>query len=213
MTGRWTKRWTRRWTRRWNALRSDERGFTLVELLIAGAMLVVVVGATLDLLTSTNDVTAKDQQRPAAIAEAQVGLARMTRELRQATHVFAVGGAPIAAFPASGSSIEVQKTIGGVTMRVLYDCGVQPAGTADFACVRSGSSILTAPLSSTGGERILPHVLNGTVRDPGDPVFTLSAADFVAVRVVVPESGGASNGFTSSLALAGGVFMPNLGSP
>lgn len=69
------------------ALRRDERGFTLVELLIATSIGLVVVGAALAMFIGGVRSEPKTATKVAAIQDARVTLDRITRELRQALDV------------------------------------------------------------------------------------------------------------------------------
>src|SRR5680860_377137 len=73
--------------RRLERLRREERGITLIELLITAVILNVVLFAILGLLDMSARAVPKDLARAAAIQESQAGLYRMTRELRQAHQI------------------------------------------------------------------------------------------------------------------------------
>ena len=68
-------------------LARDERGFTIVELTIAGALLVVIVGAVLSLLDSGTRAERVSQARHSAELTLRGALTQMTTELRQATAI------------------------------------------------------------------------------------------------------------------------------
>src|SRR3954451_322128 len=91
-------------------LRREESGFTLVELLVAAGLMLVVVGAALALLDSSNTIAARDQERTHAIREAQVGVQSMTRELRQAFSIVS----------SSPSSIEFHVLRGGGLLDLVH---------------------------------------------------------------------------------------------
>ena len=65
-------------------IRGEEAGYSLIELMIVASMMVVVLGAVLSLGDAAQRSTPKDLERAHAIRDTQVGLHRMTRELRQA---------------------------------------------------------------------------------------------------------------------------------
>lgn len=62
----------------------DERGFTLVELLVVAALMVVVVGAAMGLLLSAGNSEAGTARRSDASMRTQVAMERLTREMHQA---------------------------------------------------------------------------------------------------------------------------------
>ncbi|HEX3360079.1 MAG TPA: prepilin-type N-terminal cleavage/methylation domain-containing protein [Solirubrobacterales bacterium] len=74
-------------TMRLRRIARDERGVTLVELLVASAMGVVVMGAVASLVISAVRAQPKISQEANNITTAQWVLARMTRELRNGVHV------------------------------------------------------------------------------------------------------------------------------
>lgn len=65
----------------------QEKGVALTEVLVAGLLLVVMLSAVLNLLDSAVRQAPRDQERAHVVRDAQVGLYRMTRELRQAYEI------------------------------------------------------------------------------------------------------------------------------
>src|SRR3712207_1379565 len=74
-------------------LRAEQSGFTLIEVMVAAALLSVVLGAVLALSETGSRVAQRDLVRANAIEEVQNGVARMDRELRTATQVYSPTGA------------------------------------------------------------------------------------------------------------------------
>jgi len=179
---------------------ADERGFTLIEVLLVSTLLIVVLGAILSMLDTTSRVSARDQERPIAIREGQVGLYRMTRELRQATQLYSL----------TDYRAEVQVTVGGVAQRVLYACDVTPAGSSYRQCTRAASTNLSAALSP-GTTAVVERLQNGTSADPVDPVFTLSSSSYAKVSLLVPENPEWAGDSRRSTAFKDGFYMRNLG--
>ena len=176
-----------------NAAR-DEDGFSLIELLVAASLMVVVFGAALALFDTTARIAPKDQERAHAIRDAQVGLHRMTRELRQADAVYA----------ATPTLLDVQLTIGGVPTRVVYDCD-RPR------CLRREIVGGTSPAAGQG-DVVLERLLNGT---PEKPVFRYSPPgalppQSVEVSVIVPASGGRGDGHRHKVVLEDGLAFRNV---
>ena len=175
-----------------NAAR-DESGFSLIELLVAATLMVVVFGAALALFDTTARIAPKDQERAHAIRDAQVGLHRMTRELRQADAVYA----------ATATLVDVQLTIGGVSTRVVYDCN-RPR------CVRRAGAGTGPPAGQ--GELVLERLRNGTSQEP---VFRYSPPgalppNSVDVSVIVPASGDRGDGHRHSVVLEDGLALRNV---
>ena len=172
----------------------SESGWALIELMVVVSLLGLVMAAVLTLLDTTARVAPRDQERAHAIREAQVGLHRMVRELRQAYGVNAT----------TRNYIDVNVTIGDQGRRVVYDC--------DFPrCVRREGAVgPTVPSGS--GEVVIARLLNGT---PADPVFTFSPAnrfppDHVSARVRVPASGERSEGHRHNVVLDDGFALRNV---
>jgi type II secretory pathway pseudopilin PulG len=183
-------------------LRREESGFTLVELLVAAGLMLVVVGAALALLDSSNTIAARDQERTHAIREAQVGVQSMTRELRQAFSI--VSSSPY--------SIEVHVLRGGADHDVTYDCtGTSSAGPPLGQCVRyeTGGS----------GQGAASTVVDRLINKPGSgrpPVFAYTTngagrTTYGTVHVEVPSKGERAQGYSYRVVFDDGFFMRNLG--
>ena len=170
-----------------------ESGYTIVEALLVFALLAVVMGATLGLLDTSAKILPKERERAEAIRESQVGLARITRELRQASQVLAP---PFAAPQASTSHTLVVKTkVNGTLTTVTYHC-TDPSPTLPGArACRRGQQIL------------IDRVLNW------ETVFTRTADNYLIVRVEVPASGERTLGHKHRVILDDGVFMRNVATP
>jgi type II secretory pathway pseudopilin PulG len=184
-----------------------EAGFTLVEVLIALVVLIVVLLATGFVLSLTARVAVREQDRAFALGDARVGLARMTRELRQAVQIYST----------SGAVMDVKVVTEGQPMRVLYRCDWQPGGASYRQCVRAASTNLTQQPDASTGQPVVDRVLNGTSAAPGDPtVFTFSPNDtsptYVEAKVVLPAKGKSSAGYNHSIVLDDGFYLRNLGS-
>src|SRR3954454_9136727 len=104
----------------------DESGWTLVELTIAAALLAVVLTAVLTLLDMTNRQAPGDQERAHDLRETQVGVYRMTRELRQGYSL---------ALP-SPDAVGAHVYAGGADHDVVYDCPGSSATPGYGQCIR-----------------------------------------------------------------------------
>ena len=136
--------------------RADE-GFTLIEVLVAMSIFFVILGVTLGLLTNVARGVKKDEARTQAAEEAQIGVGRMVRELRQADEVVDM----------TGSAMDVIARIGGNSVHLRYDCDVaspdDPGNPFDQfyrRCVRRTAPV-TDPTSPT--PPALPPLTDGTV--------------------------------------------------
>jgi hypothetical protein len=129
---------------------AEDAGFTLVELLVASALAIVVFGAVLAMLESSQQVQARDTEWALTLQEDRAGLARMVRDIRQATKVE----------EAKPSAIFFLATIGGKSWKIKYECNVSQSGTTYSQCVRLAAEEGKA-LPGTG-PAIVKDVVNGT---------------------------------------------------
>jgi type II secretory pathway pseudopilin PulG len=178
-------------------------GFMLIELLVVVALLVVVLGATLTLLEVGTHTAARDQQFANEIADAQAGLARMVREVRQASSVTAT----------TPNSIDFVLTLGGLARRVLYECDVPGPAPPYNRCVRLSAAPGAALPALATATPVVPRIANGT---PADPVFAFSpdgiAPTYLEARLELPAAGelAAGRGLNHNTVLDSGVYLRNL---
>ena len=189
----------------------SESGFTLVELLVSMSLLTVVIGGLLGLAESVLPVAARDQERAHVLNQAQSGMDRMTRELRQATRVVWTSPTTDAIW------VEVDRT--GTTVEVLYDCRVQPVGKPYRQCVRATGTDPAVSPSAANGRVVIDRVLNGTAAAPTHPsvfAFSPNAASPVQIstEIVVAAQGErhSSHDYRHLIVLDDGFYMRNLGS-
>jgi hypothetical protein len=171
---------------------SGEAGYGLVELMMVSSLLIIVLGAILALGETTQRIAPKESERAHVIREAQVGLHRMTRELRHASQAPTV----------TGSTIQATVLVaGGIPRTVRYDCDeAHPTDSAYTRCLRhvlSGSTW-------TGGEVVIDRVLNGAT------VFSLTPPDYVGAKVEVAARGNLKDGYDHRVILEDGIYMRNL---
>jgi type II secretory pathway pseudopilin PulG len=178
---------------------SGEAGYALVELMVVASLLVIVLGAILALGEATQRIAPKESERAHVIREAQVGLHRMTRELRHAYSALPTVAAPTV----SGSTMQANVLrAGGVPKTVRYDCDeAHPTDSAYTRCVRQE---LLSGGTWSGQEVVIDRVLNGTA------VFSLTPPDYVAARVEVAARGSLKDGYGHRIILEDGVYMRNL---
>jgi prepilin-type N-terminal cleavage/methylation domain-containing protein len=189
----------------------SEDGFTLIELLIVCAAALVVFSATLALLESSLNVQARDTEWALVMQEGRAGLARMAREIRQASKVE----------KAEAGTIEFLATIGGTKWTIKYECGAEQPGTEYHECVRK-AEITGKSLPATGAP-VVRDVLNptkvfcyshGAAACTESPTATERAEATVAtLRVELPAKGtlkqAGSSGYTHSVVLENAAFIRN----
>lgn len=184
---------------------ASEGGFTLFELLIASALAVVMFGAILAMLESSQQVQARDTEWALTMQEDRAGLARMVRDIRQATKVE----------EAQPGAIFFLATIGGKGWKIKYECNVSQSGTEYTQCVRLAAEEGKA-LPATG-PAIVKDVVNGTA------VFTYFikgteantiAPTAVTLKIELPAKGtlkqAGNSGYSHKVVLENAAFMRNL---
>jgi type II secretory pathway pseudopilin PulG len=175
---------------------SDERGFMLIELLLTVALLGVVLSAILLFGDTAQQLGPKEQERAMAIQQAQSGIFRMTRELRQAHQVNT----------AQPLVLDVNLASGGVNKQVRYECDEPHPTVANYSrCVRFEAGV--------PNDVVVDRVLNKTT------VFTYTtntdgAITYVRVAIDVPARGERNIGSVASydhqIGLYDGFYLRNL---
>ena len=177
----------------------EETGMSLMELMMCTAMLAVVLGATLSLMETGASIAPKDAERALVIRESQTGLARMTRELRAATSVNAMGDAFV--------DFNIAKAADDY--RIYYDCDATGPDNRYKACRRYQATIVTygvTPALPGTGEILVERVIDG------QKVFApnkLQAPTYVGVRLKIPAGGARKQGYTHNVTLDDGVYVRN----
>jgi Tfp pilus assembly protein PilW len=120
----------------------DERGVTLVELLVTTLMMLVVMTAIFGLLNSASQVGYGDVDRSAALEQQTVAFRKMINEIRQAYQINCPSGG--CSTNASSNYIDFDERITDGTnsaqadRRVSYVCNAVPSASSDgpYECVR-----------------------------------------------------------------------------
>ena len=185
---------------------TSEGGFTLIELLIASALAIVVFGAILAMLESSQQVQARDTEWALTMQEDRAGLARIAREIRQASEVKTH----------EGGTIEFLATIGAKEWKIKYECGVEQPGTTYHECVRKAVEGKAGTLPSTGVP-IVRDVLNPNevfkyfkgAAETAEP----EKMNVVTLRIELPAKGTlkqADSSYGHTVVLENAAFIRNL---
>jgi prepilin-type N-terminal cleavage/methylation domain-containing protein len=174
------------------ALRRDDHGMTLIELLVASSVGLVVVGAALAMFMGGVRSEPKTAAKVAAIQDARVTLDRITRELRQALGVES----------ASPTQLEIVTYVkaascNGVPGGASIPCAVTYSCEAD-ACTRT----VAEPDGSASGTptQVVSGLVSAAVFDPQPAVDpTYIGVDFVI-----------ASGDDDPVSLGDGVALRNL---
>ena len=186
---------------------SQESGFTLIEVLVAAALLALVLGAALSLSDTGGQIAEKDLERAHAIDDAQAAIAQMDRDLRTATQV--ISPAPGVASNSVDFIAPKRPTGTGsrVAERIVYRCdSPSPTKPSLRACYR----YVGPPSSPPGGAGmlVLDQLTNGT---SAAPVFRPSAnGRYFAVQVARSAAGSRKGGYGFSVTLNHGIYLRNL---
>lgn len=176
----------------------EQRGMALAEVLVTLTTFVFVMAAVLSLLETTAKQAPRDEERANSIAEAQSGLHRMTRELRQAYKV--LDAQPKSMYILIGRSTPPDK-------HVKYDCDVaDPENAAYRRCVRWEALVgEPLPVNEPGEivvDRSLSQVLFSYAPGPLNPTY-------VKLHIEVPQKGERGEGYGSSFVLDDGLYLRN----
>ena len=170
-------------------VRAEQCGFTLVELLVACSVGLIVLWAVLDVSFESARSQERTANRVDALRRAQVGLERMTREIRQASSYTISGGSEVIDL-----ETQVRPAGGGaaVARHVQYDC-------SGSACIRfEGPPGQPAP--TTGGVEVVTGVQSAVMT----ATVVSAQAKHVAVQlnVTIPRQ-------SASIRLDDGVTLRN----
>jgi hypothetical protein len=152
-------------------------------------------------------VQARDTEWALTMQEGRAGLARMAREIRQASEVKTH----------EGGTIEFLATIGGKEWKIKYECGVEQPGTTTYhECVRKAVEKSTGTLPSTGAPIVL-DVLNPTEVFKYFKGATSTEAptemNVVTLKVELPAKGtlkqAGSSGYSHNVVLENAAFIRN----
>jgi Tfp pilus assembly protein PilW len=189
--------------RRSSDILSDAGGFTLVEMLIAAALSMIVIGAGVMAFTTAIDSQPRITTKADAIEQGRVTMERMIRELRQSSGIVA-GTSPS---PSSVSVVTyVDSTCTGATASTATQCSVTyRCGTPTGTCTRQVAQ-------PTGGTPAGPVVQVVSGLSNSSAVFTYSPSGltptYVGVTLAFPASSGGD-----AIALSDGAAFRNAGAP
>lgn len=159
----------------------DEAGISLVELLVATAMLLVVIVPVMTMLVVSGRTENRDQAYAQELEASQTALSRLVHDLRTATSLQEAGP----------GLLEFQDVVGATTYNVMYDCAAPDSlGTPYTRCARTQAVAPALPpaAGATAGPQDIQHVWN-------NPTNTSGGSDYATF----------CNGTGS--ASAGGVFF------
>ena len=175
-----------------------EAGLTLVELLVAAAMSVLIVGAASSMLISAVQSQPKLSQKAQSISTARYVLERMTREIRNGILVYEGSGSSVSFLTqvrrtACGAGVEEEADKPAIKCKVTYTCSTTE-------CTRTEAA--PPPEEGAAGTPVtLVHGLdNSSVFnfEPPDP----TEATYIGVTLHIPNPEG-----TGDLVVSDGAGM------
>jgi hypothetical protein len=125
--------------------RDREAGLTLVELLVASAMSVILVGAACAMLISAVQQQPKLSKKSQEITTARYVLERMTREIRNGIVVYSATGSRVefktrVRHKTCGGSVQESASVAAIECRVTYSCTTMACTRTETAPEVAGSS-------------------------------------------------------------------------
>ena len=120
-------------------MRAEERGFTLIEVIVTAALLAIILTAILGLFNNSYRIGQSDLARDQALNEQNVAFSRMVNEIRQAYAINCPTGG--CSNNATSTSIDFDERIyengAQSDRRVAYNCTIaQPGVAGEYECVR-----------------------------------------------------------------------------
>lgn len=178
-----------RWLRTRLAAQDREAGLTLVEMLVAAAMSVVLVGAVGSMLISAVRTQPKLSQRAQNISTARWVLERMTREIRNGVTVYQANSSSVAFLAsvrrtACGGAVETNPEKPAIRCRVTYSCSTT-------ACARYETSPEVTPTG--GGTTIVSGLESGNVFNWGQEASGTERITYIGVTLQIPNPEGDGN--------------------
>lgn len=153
-----------------NDLHSHENGQTVVELIVVSTLLMILTAATLMVLHSITSAEHTQQARSVALDEMRSALARMTRDIRQATSVDAASarGRLVMQTRVSGAAATVVYEVAdGVLERTVGSAGTEPlvrrVSATDVFCYDPPTCSAVTP---TTEPTVIEVLLSVTPADP-----------------------------------------------
>jgi prepilin-type N-terminal cleavage/methylation domain-containing protein len=194
---------------------SDERGYTLIELVIVMALAVVVVGAPMALIVLSLKQQNVSSSRSVAATQEQIGLERLTRDLRQVvpntTSTFA--------WSSSAASVTFTLPVPGTqaasTELVTWSCTFGAAGSCTRQ-VDSGTAV--KEIANVESVSFAPVDASGNSLGGSGPSYDASNPAYVGITVKVLDVSQLDNtaspshsvpGVSNWITVQGGVDLRN----
>ena len=145
-------------------LSRDERGFTLVELMVTMLVMGIVAGAVTSVAVNAFKTTSTITNRRDVFSDGRIALDRMSKQLRQ--------GESIAQASSTASTVTFDTYIDGVAKTVVWRVN---GSAAPFELLesRDGGSNFNTVVSSLGSNSVFTYTTHGGVLDQVTIALTL----------------------------------------
>jgi prepilin-type N-terminal cleavage/methylation domain-containing protein len=202
-------------------IRQGQGGFTLIELLVAMTIAVALLGVIIAELGRASQDQQDIERRAQMQTDAQIGLERMTRELRQASWLYFRSSAVVDLNVRVRSGPAVQ----GVPRLVRYDCSTDtcrryegppsvypPPASPTFERTEDIIGADVADWGSRRGSVVRHDVFRPARIDPvtGAAVTDFSAPDFLTVRMTLEIEPLYPSGDVQRITIEDGVGLRNV---
>jgi len=166
-----------------------EGGFTLIELIVTMAILLVIITSLTGALISASNTQADINQRSETQAQARLALTKLTREIHCAQQIQDSSGAALTATQVSGITVTLPAgcPTGGAAAVTVRWCAVPAGGTYDLY------RYTNAPCGSTGGVRWATSLVKSTPFSLPTPGAAGDHLPLVHVDLKVNTRGASSN--------------------
>lgn len=153
--------------------RDPEAGLTLVELLVASAMSVILVGAACTMLISAVRQQPKLSKKSQEITTARYVLERMTREIRNGVVVYSATGSSVefktrVRRKTCGGSAQESSSVAAIECRVTYSCTTTACTRTETAPEVTGANGTPVPVI---GNLDSSSVFNYEPSPPSTPTY------------------------------------------
>jgi type II secretory pathway pseudopilin PulG len=127
-------------------------GYTLIELLMAMAMTVVVLGGIVSMLVLSQRAETRAANYAYAQDDARAGLDAMVSEIRQSWNIVSAGP----------NYVDLDVNLQGQPYQVYYECDIPQPGSAYNECIRLQFAVGAAIPSLQGAPVAIQNLQNGT---------------------------------------------------
>lgn len=172
-----------RWVRARLAVGASEAGLTLVELLVASAMSVILLGAVGSMLISAVRTQPELSERSQNVSTARWVLERMTREIRNGVTVYEGTPSKVSFLTrvrrtSCGGAVEEEADKPAIQCRVTYSCTTTTCSRAETAPEVPATGPGTTLVSGLGSSNVFGYSPNA------------AEATYIGVTIRIPNPGG-----------------------